>query len=203
MRTLLTQKQKAVLDFIQEHSREQGYPPTLREIGAYFGFRAIGTVQGYLKALTAKGYIKQGRDQARALIVKDYPGNPLHLPILGQVTAGQPAFAPENFSGTLPCGELVADPVKTFALQVSGESMIEAGILDGDFVLVHKQATARNGDIVVARVGDEVTVKRFFRDSGQRIRLAPENRKMKAMVFQPPAEVKLLGKVVGVYRRMG
>jgi repressor LexA len=203
MKQALTQKQKAVLDFIQDHSRTQGYPPTLREIAAHFKFRAVGTVQGYIRALTAKGYLTHDRDHARTLNVSEYPGDPLHIPILGAVAAGQPVFAPENFSGTLPCGMLVADPGKTFALQVRGESMIDAGILDGDFVLVQTQVYYNNGDIVVARIDNEVTCKRFFREGGTTVRLVPENPTMEPMVFSSPASFDLLGKVIGVYRKLG
>ena len=174
----------------------------MREIAARFRFSAVGTVQGYLAALAAKGFLRQTKDRARALLIRNYPGNPLHIPILGLVPAGQPALAPENFDGTLPCGELVSDPGATFALRVKGDSMVDAGILEGDFVLVQKQATARNGEVVVARVADAVTVKRFFRDSATSIRLAPENKRMKPLVYQAPAAVEILGKVVGVYRKM-
>ena len=202
MKTDLTRKQVAVLEFIQEQVRAQGYPPTLREIAARFKFRAVGTVQGYVRALTAKGFLAREPEQARALTVRHYPGSRFHIPILGQVAAGQPVLAPENYSGTLPCGELVEQPAATFALQVRGYSMIDAGILDGDFVLVQQQVTARNTDIVVARVNNEVTVKRFFKDSAKRIRLVPENKNMKPIAVEPPADIELLGKVVGVYRKM-
>jgi len=202
MKTTLTSKQVAVLDFIQEQVRAQGFPPTLREIAARFKFRAVGTVQGYVRALTAKGFLAREPDQARALSVRHYPGSRFHIPILGQVAAGQPVFAPEHYSGSLPCGELVAHPAETFALQVRGDSMIEAGILEGDFVLVQKQATACNTDIVVARINNEVTVKRFFKDSARHIRLMPENKTMHAITIELPADVEVLGKVVGVYRKL-
>jgi repressor LexA len=202
MKTILTSKQVAVLDFIQEQLRAQGYPPTLREIAAHFKFRAVGTVQGYVRTLTIKGFLAREPDQARALCVRQYPGSRFHIPILGQVAAGQPVFTPENYSGSLPCGELVEHPAQTFALHVHGDSMIEAGILEGDFVLVQKQATAANADIVVARINNEVTVKRFFKDSAKRIRLVPENKTMAAITVEPPADVEVLGTVVGVYRKL-
>ncbi|MCX7003049.1 MAG: transcriptional repressor LexA [bacterium] len=202
MKTTLTSKQVALLDFIQEQVRAQGYPPTLREIAARFKFRAVGTVQGYVRALIAKGFLAHEPEHARALCVRQYPGSRFHIPILGQVAAGQPVFAPENYSGSLPCGELVAHPAATFALHVRGDSMIEAGILEGDFVLVQKQATARNADIVVARINNEVTVKRFFMDSAKCIRLVPENKSMAAIIVEPPLDVEVLGKVVGVYRKL-
>jgi repressor LexA len=198
----LTEKQQAVLDFILEYSRTQGYPPTLREIAAQFKFRAVGTVQGYLRALTQKGLLAREPEQARALNVRNYKSPRFHIPILGNVAAGQPVFTPEHYCGTLPCGELVQHAAETFALQVRGDSMIEAGILEGDFVLVQREVNVRNADIVVARLNDEVTVKRFFRDAAKRIRLVPENKAMEPIVVEPPAEIDILGKVVGVYRRM-
>ena len=203
MKTQLTKKQKEIFDFIVGYTQTQNYPPTLREIAKHFNFNAVGTVQGYIKALISKGYLTKNREQARALTIKNYVKFPTELPILGNVAAGQPIFAPENFSGTLPCGGLVKKPGETFALQVRGDSMIDAGILDGDFVLVQKQNIARNNDIVVIRVDDEVTVKRFFRDGDKCIHLIPENKKMKPIVVKPPAETDLLGKVVGVYRAIG
>jgi repressor LexA len=203
MKPALTKKQKAVLDFIQQHIRSQGYPPTLREIAAHFKFRAVGTVQGYIRALTAKGYLTHDPDHARTLSVNEYPGDPLHIPILGAVAAGQPVFSPENFDGTLPCGMLVSDPGRTFALQIQGESMIDAGILDRDFVLVQTQVYYNNGDIVVARIDNEVTCKRFFREGNNTVRLVPENPAMEPMVFSSPTSFDVLGKVIGVYRRLG
>ena len=200
MKTQLTKKQIAVLDFIQEHISELGYAPTLRELAAHFGFKAVGTVKGYIKALTAKGYIKQNKDRARTMTVINYINKKNSLPILGCVAAGKPIFSPENFNGELPCSKLVRKPDNTFALKVIGDSMIEAGILDGDFVLVQKQKTAQNRDIVVAMIDDEVTVKRFFKDNDKCIRLVPENKTMKPYIIKPPATTYLLGKVVGVYR---
>lgn len=202
MKTQLTKKQKDVLDFIAGYTREQNYPPTLREIAAHFNFKAVGTVQGYIKALITKGYLLQNKELARTLTVKNYTGSSVHLPILGNVAAGHPVFSPENFTGTLPCGELVNKPAETFALKVCGESMIDAGIFDGDFVLVQKQKNARNNDIVVAMIDSDVTVKRFFKESKKLIRLVPENKKMKTMIFEPPSKIELLGKVVGVYRKV-
>ena len=202
MKRQLTKKQKDVLEFISEYTRENKYPPTLREIAKHFRFNAVGTVQGYIKALTSKGYLTKSNEQARTLTVKNYTGFKNELPILGNVSAGTPVFAPENFIGTIPCGELVKKPRETFALKVRGESMINAGILDGDFVLVQKQKSVVNNDIVVVRIDDEVTVKRFFKDSKKRIRLVPENKKMKSIILTPPANVDILGKVVGVYRKI-
>jgi len=199
----LTEKQRMVLEFIHSSTQKHGYPPTLREIAAHFKFKAIGTVQSYLRALEDKGAISQAKDRARAIIVRQPEWNPLHIRILGRVAAGRPVLAPENFEGTLPCGELVNEPARTFALTVHGDSMVDAGILDGDYVLVHQQPTARNGDIVVARVGDEVTVKRFFREHGDVIRLVPENKAMEPLVYQPPVHLEIIGKVVGVYRAVG
>jgi len=187
---------------IQAHQRAHGYPPTLRELAAAMGFKAIGTVQGYLRALRAKGVLEQTKDQARTLRVRHCPDSRFDLPIVGQVAAGQPVLAPEHVSGTLPCGALVADPGHTFALQVRGDSMIDAGILDGDYVLVQQQASARNAEIVVVRVNDEVTVKRFYREGARRIRLVAENAAMPPLEYTAPAQVEIVGKVVGVYRRV-
>ena len=198
----LTKKQQRVLECIQAHQRAHGYPPTLRELAAALHVKAIGTVQGYLRALRKKGVLEQRKDQARTLRVLQQGRDLLDVPIIGHVAAGQPVLAPEHISGTLPCGGLVADPAHTFALQVRGESMIDAGILDGDYVLVQHQRTARNGDIVVVRVNDEVTVKRFFRDGTHRVRLVPENAAMQPLVYTDSAQIEIVGKVVGVYRRV-
>lgn len=198
----LTAKQQRVLECIQAHQRAHGYPPTLRELAAALRVKAVGTVQGYIRALCKKGVLEQRKEQARALRVLHYSGSALEVPVIGNVAAGQPVLAPEHISGTLPCGGLVADPAHTFALQVRGDSMIEAGILDGDYVLVQQQNTARNAEIVVVRVNEEVTVKRFFRDGARRIRLVPENAAMQPLVYTDSAQVEIIGKVVGVYRKV-
>ncbi|MCX7847772.1 MAG: transcriptional repressor LexA [bacterium] len=198
----LTKKQQRVVECIQAFQRAHGYPPTLRELAAALHVKAIGTVQGYIRALCKKGVLVQRKDHARALRLLHSERPAWEIPIVGHVAAGQPVLAPEHISGTLPCGGLVADPQHTFALQVRGDSMINAGIRDGDFVLVHHQPTARNGDIVVVRVDDEVTVKRFFRDGAQRIRLVAENPTMAPLVFTDTSRVEIIGVVVGLYRRV-
>lgn len=198
----LTPKQERVVECIAAFQRTHGYPPTLRELAAALHVKAIGTVQGYLRALRKKGVLEHHKDRARALRVVQAGRTPWDVPIVGHVAAGQPVLAPEHISGTLPCGGLVPDPGHTFALQVHGDSMINAGILDGDYVLVQQQATARDGDIIVVRVDDEVTVKRFFREGPRRIRLVAENPTMPPLVYTDAARVEIIGKVVGVYRRV-
>jgi repressor LexA len=203
----LTDRQRQVLDFIKSEIRRMGYPPTVRDIGAAVGLSSSSTVHAHLEALEAKGLIRRDPSKPRALEVLDREpapaplpirSNVVDLPLVGAVAAGVPTLAAENIETTfsLPT-ELVRDDA-TFVLRVKGESMIEAGILDGDYVVVREQATAANGEIVVAQIEDEATVKRFYREP-DRIRLQPENSSMEPIYAR---DVTVLGKVVAVFRRM-
>ena len=204
----LTDRQRQVLDFIKSEIKRMGYPPTVREIGAAVGLSSSSTVHAHLEALEAKGLILRDPSKPRALELLDREpeapaplpvrSNIVDLPLVGSVAAGMPTLAAENIEATfsLPT-ELVRDD-STFVLRVKGESMIEAGILDGDYVVVREQPSAVNGEIVVAQIEDEATVKRFFREA-DRIRLQPENSSMEPIYAR---DVTILGKVVAVFRRM-
>ena len=198
----LSLRQTNILEFIKDEIRKKGYPPAVREIGEAVGLLSSSTVHGHLQTLEEKGYIRRDPTKPRAIEILDSSSdlqdakNVVHIPIVGRVTAGQPILAVENIEGTFP---LPADLVRQdndFMLKVQGESMIGAGILDGDFIIVRQQNEARNGEIVVALIGEEATVKRFFKERTL-IRLQPENPTMEPIYSQ---DVSILGKVVGVFR---
>ncbi len=198
----LSLRQTNILEFIKQEIRKKGYPPAVREIGEAVGLLSSSTVHGHLQTLEDKGYIRRDPTKPRAIEILDSSSDILeakkvvHIPIVGRVTAGQPILAVENIEGTFP---LPADLVRqdnVFMLKVQGESMINAGILDGDFIIVRQQNEARNGEIVVALIGEEATVKRFFKERTL-IRLQPENPVMEPIYSQ---DVSILGKVVGVFR---
>lgn len=198
----LSLRQTNILEFIKNQIRKKGYPPSVREIGEAVGLLSSSTVHGHLQTLEDKGYIRRDPTKPRAIEILDSSSDlqaakkVVHIPIVGRVTAGQPILAVENIEGTFP---LPADLVRQdndFMLRVQGESMIGAGILDGDFIIVRQQNEARNGEIVVALIGEEATVKRFFKERTL-IRLQPENDTMEPIYSQ---DVSILGKVVGVFR---
>ena len=201
----LTKRQQQILDFIRAEIHRCGYPPSVREIGEAVGLSSSSTVHSHLAALEAKGFIRRDPSKPRALEVLDFretdrgidPGSVRAVPLVGQVAAGQPILAAENIEQTMSLpAEMAGD--QTFILRVRGESMIEAGILDGDFVVVHQQPTAENGDIVVAMIDDSATVKTFYREP-DRIRLQPENSTMEPIYTR---DVSILGKVVALFRRL-
>jgi repressor LexA len=202
----LTDRQREILDFIKAEMRRKGYPPTVRDIGQAVGLSSSSTVHSHLSALEAKGLIKRDPSKPRALEVLGHERESAltamagvrELPVLGAVAAGVPMLAEENIEGMIPLPTEVVREDSTFVLRVKGDSMIGAGIFDGDFVVVRQQPTAENGDIVVALLEDEATVKRFFRES-DRIRLQPENESMEPIYVR---DVTILGKVVAVFRRM-
>ena len=179
----LSQRQLEILEYIKSEIRQKGYPPSVREIGDAVKLMSTSTVHGHLQTLEEKGYIRRDPTKPRAIEILDNSNGPstkkriVHVPIVGRVTAGKPILAVENIEDTFPLpAELVRDET-VFMLKVWGESMIEAGILDGDQILVRQQSTARNGEIVVAMIGDEATVKRFYKEKTL-IRLQPENSTM-------------------------
>lgn len=201
----LTKRQQEILDYIRGEIHRRGFPPSVREIGEAVGLSSSSTVHSHLAALEAKGYIRRDPSKPRALEVLDYRdteravdyGQVSVVPLLGQVAAGQPILAAENIEQTMPLPvELAGD--NTFILRVRGESMIDAGILDGDFVVVKQQPTANNGEIVVAMIEDEATVKTFYREP-DRIRLQPENTTMDPIYAR---DVTILGRVVALFRRL-
>jgi len=199
----LSGRQLAILNFIKNELQKKGYPPSVREIGEAVGLSSSSTVHGHLAHLEGKGYIRRDPTKPRAIEVLEGNGNfvrkeIVHVPIVGKVAAGQPILAVENVEDTFP---LPADFVNNdivFMLSVRGDSMINAGILDGDYVLIRQQSHAKNGDIVVALLEDEATVKTFYKEKDY-IRLQPENPALSPIYT---TDVKVLGKVIGVFRRL-
>ena len=204
--TKLSKRQQEILDFIKQEVREKGYPPSVREIGQAVGLSSSSTVHGHLARLESKGIIRRDPTKPRAIEILDgkefeEPEVPVrNIPIVGRVTAGQPITAVENIADYFPLPEKMAPAGdQVFMLEIMGDSMIEAGILDGDYVVVRQQNTAENGDIVVAMTEDyEATVKRFYKEKNY-IRLQPENSTMAPIIVD---NVKILGKVIGVYRHI-
>ncbi len=208
----LTEKQKSILDFINEELDKKGYPPSVREICKAVGLSSTSTVHGYLQRLEKNGYLRKAPTKPRALQVllddkskkrrKENDSLPqkelVEVPIVGKVTAGQPILAVENIEDTFPLPVEMARNGEVFALHVSGDSMIEAGILDEDLVIVRQQTTCNNGDIIVALLEDEATVKRFYKEDGF-FRLQPENQMMEPIIVK---DVTVLGKVIGVFRAL-
>lgn len=204
----ITDRQREILDFIRAEIHRCGYPPSVREIGTKVGLSSSSTVHSHLAALEAKGLIRRDPTKPRALEVFDYRdteravdyGQIHAVPLVGSVAAGTPILASENIEATLPLPAEFAEE-NTFVLRVKGESMIEAGILDGDYVVVRSQQTANDGDIVVAMLNEEATVKRFFRRDG-RIMLKPENSAMEPIWADRHVDFAVLGKVVALFRRV-
>lgn len=201
----LTEKQNNVLDFIKKFTASHGYPPSIREIGQGLGLSSPATVHTHVRKLCNAGYIKVNNNKFRAmeiLVENEYLNNGeelIKVPLLGKVTAGSPIEAIErpNEFFSLPAN-LIPAKETIFTLDVSGESMINAGIFDGDIVIVQKQSTARNGDIVVAMTKDnEVTLKRYYKESNH-FRLQPENDTMAPIILD---NVTILGKAIGLYRK--
>ena len=209
----LNKREKDILKFIQKSVEKKGYPPSVREIGKAVGLSSTATVHTYLAKLTERGYIKKENQKGRTLkllkgadnkeIVKEdknyYTGKEMvEVPVIGKITAGEPILAVENVTDTFPIPIDFVGNSESFMLTVRGESMIEAGILSGDYILVKKQNVANNGEIVVALIGDEATVKTFYKEKDH-IRLQPENSSMDPIIV-PNCEI--LGKVAGVFRKM-
>jgi len=205
----LTPRQQQVLDFVDAEVRRRGYPPSVREIGEAVGLSSSSTVHAHLGALQDKGYLRRDPTKPRAIEICFEPDSGAvvdrrpdkHVPLLGDVAAGTGVLAAENFEETLPLPEDFTGDGQLFMLRVRGDSMIDAGILDRDYVVVRQQDTADNGDIIVAGIpGDEATVKTFLRKRGK-IVLRPSNPSLEDMIFDP-AEVTIFGKVVTVLRRL-
>ena len=185
-----------VMDYIRKFSEENGYTPSVREIGKECGIKSTATVYSYLQKLQEKGYLNKANNKKRSLTLTRSSG--VNIPLIGTVTAGQPIFAYENYEDyyTFPAGEFKGDDL--FMLRVEGTSMIDAGIMNGDKIIVRKQENAENGEIVVALVEDSATVKRFYHRDGKII-LHPENELLQDMVYEV-GQVSILGKVVGLMR---
>lgn len=206
----LPPRQKQLLDFVAAYQDQKGVPPTLREIGEAMGIRSTNGVSDHLKALLKKGYLERvgdARTSRGIRIAQRAIGGfrreaTIAVPVLGRVAAGSPILAEENWAGTIHVdSNLMPHDAQSFALVVSGTSMIDDGILDGDYVFVRKQSEARDGETVVAMVDGEATVKRFFRERG-RIRLQPANSELQPIYVDGSHDIEILGKVVGVYRRL-
>jgi repressor LexA len=205
----LTKRQQEIFDFIRKYSAKYGYPPTVRDIGKAVGLASSSTVHAHLANLEKIGLLRRDPSKPRAIELLDRAVEsavdsvkgivrPEGLPLLGAVAAGQPMLAEENIEEYVSIPDIAGGQDGEYLLRIRGESMKDAGILEGDHVVVHPQETARDGDIVVALLGEEATVKRYFKETDH-IRLQPENETMEPIRSK---EVKVLGKVVGVLRRL-
>ena len=203
----LTKRQQEIFDFIKKYSSRHGYPPTVRDIGKAVGLASSSTVHAHLANLEKVGLLRRDPTKPRAIELLDRAVDAAKsavgsggsgLPLVGQVAAGQPILAEENIEDYVQVPGIAGGEEGEFVLAVRGDSMVDAGILDGDYVVVRKQNTAADGEIVVALVGEEATVKRFFREPDH-VRLQPENATMEPIRTR---EVQILGRVVGVCRRV-
>lgn len=206
----LTSKQREILEYIESEVSKRGYPPSVREICNAVGLKSTSTVHGHLGRLENKGYIRRDSTKPRAIEVLDDDRDAVNnvidfpkrmvadIPLIGKVTAGQPILAIENYEETFPVPLEFVDGGQYFMLRVTGDSMIEAGIFDRDYVLVKQQSTATNGDMVVALIDDSATVKTFYKEP-HRIRLQPENSSMSPIYSD---KVSILGLVKGVFRKL-
>jgi repressor LexA len=216
----LTERQEKILSFIKRSIVEQGYPPTIREIGEHFGIRSTNGVNDHLKALERKGYLMRGELKSRALSVVEGARMPrlgrreaaqasnddsVDVPVVGKVAAGEPILAQENITDHVRIDSMLLGESgkRVFALRVAGDSMIGDGIFDGDYIFVRKQLHAEPGEIVVAMIEDEATVKRFYPE-GDRVRFQPSNPRLKPIYVSRDdfRETQIIGVVVGVYRKM-
>lgn len=198
----LTDKQREILNYIKKESMAKGYPPSVREICSAVGIKSTSTVHGNLEKLEKLGHIRRDPTKPRAIeILDDTFGQRemINLPIVGSVAAGVPILATENIEGHFPVpADMYNTNKEMFILNVKGDSMIECGINDGDYLIVEQRATAENGEIVVALIDDSATVKRFFKESTH-IRLQPENSSMEPIIVE---DCQIIGKAVGLFRKM-
>jgi len=199
----LTKRQREILTYLMESMQQRGYPPSVREIGAALGLTSSSTVHSHLAALEKKGYIHRDPSKPRAIeILKDGASQPpkrvVHVPVLGRIAAGQPLLAEQNVEDVFPLPRDFVREDGSFILRVRGDSMIDAGINDGDYLVVRQQPTANNGEIVAALIGEEATVKRFYHEKDH-VRLQPENPTMMPILSR---DVTILGKAVALIRRL-
>lgn len=202
-RSKLTQRQEMILNFIRQSIDNRGYPPTIREIGAFMGIRSTNGVNDHLKALEKKGYLTREELKSRALRPADLHNKYIDVVVLGKIAAGLPILAQENIEDTVRVDRFfLGNNTQVFALRVVGESMIGDGIYDGDYIFVRKQMRAEHGQIVVALIDEEATVKRYYPEA-DRIRFQPSNPIMDAIYVHKRdfRETSILGVVVGVYRK--
>jgi len=193
----MNERSREILNFIRSFGRDKGYPPTIREIGKAFGIASTNGVRYHLDILEKAGYI-----QRRGRISRGTTSSAGSIPVLGRVAAGQPILAEQNYDGSLEPAQMFGDPQGLFALRVKGDSMIDAGIHSGDYVIVRQQEQASAGDIIVAMIDDEATVK-YFRPRGQRVELVAANPKYSPIVVEAGTEFRILGVVRGVVRTVG
>ena len=197
----ITKKQEEILNYIKDEILERGFPPAVREICQAVGLKSTSSVHSHLESLEKNGYIRRDPTKPRAIEILDESFNMLrremvNVPVVGTVAAGQPILAEQNIDSYFPIPSEYMPNEQSFILKVKGESMVNAGILDGDSVLVMQQTTARNGDIVVALIEDSATVKTYYKENGH-YRLQPENDTMDPIIVD---DCKILGKVFGVFR---
>ena len=200
----ISAKQREILEFIKSEILNKGYPPAVRDICEPVNLKSTSSVHAHLSSLEKNGYIRRDPTKPRAIEIVDDSFNltrreVVNVPMIGTVAAGQPLLAVEHIDGYFPIPSEYLPNKQIFMLKVKGESMIEAGILDGDLVLVAQQNTARNGDMVVALIDDSVTVKTFYKEKGY-FRLQPENASMEPIIVKK--DLTILGKVIGVLRLM-
>lgn len=204
----LTERQQEILSYIQREVQRKGYPPSVREIGEAVGLSSSSSVHAQLEKLEQLGYLRRDPTKPRAIEVlagsatsadlEFTPSNLLNVPIVGAVTAGMPILAEQNIQSYFPLPKDFTRSTDVFMLRVKGDSMINAGIFDGDLVIVNREPSAANGDIVVALLGEEATVKRFYKEQHQ-IRLQPENESYQPIIT---TDVKILGRVIGLIRKI-
>lgn len=197
----ISAKQQQILEFIKDEILKKGYPPAVREICEAVHLKSTSSVHSHLETLEKNGYIRRDPTKPRAIEIVDDSFQMVRremtsIPVIGTVAAGQPIFAQQNIEGYFPVPADIVPPGESFVLRVKGESMISAGILDGDQIFVQQCNTARNGDIVVALVEDSATVKTFYKENGH-IRLQPENDTMEPIIVP---DCTILGKVFGIFR---
>jgi repressor LexA len=198
----LTKRQKEIFDFIGKYARKYGYPPTVREIGKAVGLHSSSTVHAHLANLEKSGFLRRDPSKPRAIeLLVDKAKKAIQpdgLPLVGQVAAGEPLLAEENIEEYLEIPDVIGGEDGDYILRIRGESMKDAGIIEGDFVVVQRASDAKDGEIVVALIGEEATVKRYFREKDH-VRLQPENDAMKPI---RSTDVTVLGKIVGVFRKV-
>jgi repressor LexA len=197
----LTKRQQEIFDFIKRYSSQHGYPPTVRDIGKAIGLTSSSTVHAHLANLEKVGVLRRDPTKPRAMEILDKAKKavlPAGLPIVGRVAAGSPLLAEENIEDYVEVPQIAGGGDGEYVLKVQGDSMKDAGILEGDYVVVHSTETAQNGEIVVALLGEEATVKRFFKERDH-VRLQPENDALEPILTR---DVQVLGRVVGVFRRV-
>jgi repressor LexA len=198
----LSKRQREIFEYIGRYLKQHGYPPTVREIGKAVGLHSSSTVHAHLSKLESLGVLKRDPTKPRAIEVlverAKRAVRPSGLPLVGSVPAGEPVLAEENIEDYLEVPDVIGGETGDFVLRVKGDSMVDAGILEGDYVVVRPADVASNGEIVVALLGEEATVKRFFREKDH-VRLQPENRSMKPLRSR---DASIVGRVVGVFRRV-